>query len=121
MRRVPYKSDTPETRRLKSIAALAAAAERRSRKRWYITIGIRPAPQKNQWPYYITQAWPILFTSEEAAWEYARSMTGFVGKGIWTSPKYGVTSRSYALSSVYLPKEAKARTEIVRLKAPFNQ
>lgn len=95
---------TPETRELKRIAARKVADERRSRKRWYITLNIKPALHREGRPQYQKQAWPKLFDTESAAWAFANAMTGHPNKGIWTPPYPGARVVSYALETTYLPK-----------------
>jgi hypothetical protein len=104
--RLTRQKDSPETRRLKSEAAKAAAAERLTRKRWYITLNLKPAPMHTD-QYgrlvYTKQAWPKLFKSEQAAWDFASSMTGHPGKGIWHVPPGFRKVVSYCLSTKILP------------------
>jgi hypothetical protein len=82
----------------------AAAQERASRKRYYLTMSVKKHPwyvDKFDRIAYVKLAWPKLFRSEQEAFDYLATC-----RHAWTSYQ-GRKVVSFAANVTYLPKREK--------------
>lgn len=97
-----YRKMSLQERTLRSLRAREAAAERRSRKRWYIAVNFKPPSMyldKFGYPCYRKNVWPMLFHSYESAMSY-----GLKCKALWKPPVGKRKVASFSIETIYLAK-----------------
>jgi hypothetical protein len=108
MTRSRWTPPTPEQRLARREAAIAAAAARKARERWYIEFTVRRQVDDlsfhpMDWRRYKARwAWPLLFLTQDAAWAYAGSSVAIFNLPLELGARRIV---SYSVEKTMLPAE----------------